>query len=138
MRDVRASALLAYISPISRLYLPCISQVRDVRASALVALEHDRQEGPPSQMQVALLDGYLAATDTGGGGRALAGDGGAAALVVGGGATGHATGAAHGAPASREEMRALLANRAAARQGGSGSESSPGAPRDEPRGEGGG
>ena len=112
-------------------------QVRDVRASALLALEHDRQEGPPSQMQVALLDGYLAATDTGGGGRALASGGGAAAVVVGGGATGHATGAAHGAPASREEMRALLANRAAARQAGSGSESSPGAPRDEPRGEGG-
>ena len=111
--------------------------MRDVRASALRALEHDRQEGPPSQMQVALLDGYLAATDTGGGGRALASGGGAAAVVVGGGAAGHATGAAHGAPASREEMRALLADRAAARQGGSGSESSPGAPRDEPRGEGG-
>ena len=142
--------------------------MRDVRASALLALEHDRQEGPPSQMQVALLDGYLAAwlglglglglglanpnpnpnqvalldgylaaTDTGGGGRALASGGGAAAVVVGGGAAGHATGAAHGAPASREEMRALLADRAAARQGGSGSESSPGAPRDEPRGEGG-
>ena len=61
-------------------------------------------------MQVALLDGYLAATDTGGGGRALSSGGGAAAVVVSGGAMG----AAIGAPASREARRALLADRVVA------------------------
>ena len=101
-------------------------QVVDVRSSVLLALEHDRQEGPPSQMQISLLDGYLAATDTGGGGRALASGGGATPGGGGGGAA--------DAVASREEMRALLADRAAARMGGGeGSAAPPGA---EPRGEG--
>ena len=80
-------------------------EVADVRGSVLRALEHDRQEGPVSQMQIGLLDGYLAATASaiGGGGRTLAGG---------------AAGSGSGAAATREEMRSLLAERAAARRDG--------------------
>ena len=87
--------------------------VADVRGAVLRALEHDRQEGPVSQMQVGLLDGYLAATDMaiGGGGRTLAEGSGAASSGVGA-----------GAGATREEMRALMAERAAARRDGGGGE----------------
>ena len=68
---------------------------------------HDRQQGPVSQMQVGLLDGYLAATDMaiGGSGRTLAEGSGAPGV---------------GAGATREEMRALMAERAAARRDGGG------------------
>lgn len=61
-RDLSASgALVAGRSPLA--VSGVADQVLDVRSSVLLALEHDRQEGPPSQMQVSLLDGYLAATD---------------------------------------------------------------------------
>jgi len=87
------------------------AEVRDVRASVLAALERDRQ-APAGQMQVAMLDGYLAAgkavqlaTGRAGGGQAL------------GSATDATTaGAAHMAvPLSAAERRELFAARATAR-----------------------
>ena len=97
-------------------------QTRDVRAAVLGALEHDRQEGPVSQMQLALLDGYLAATATNGGGQKLGGGSAAPAGVTSGG------GGGGGGAGSRDEMRALLAERAAARRGDGGSGAGTGAP----------